>query len=751
MMRLQFPPPKMAAFLFVLAVALLCSSGCMTTQPAMSEDGVVQRWLVARPIPFSGKDRQTPDDASQKQAFARDWLLPSGGEASILPTAGMRLSAEASPPLKWQPLQTKNGLLDLQTPGHPTEYAIAYAFVEFDEAEHRRGFLGIGSDDAVKVWLNGKLVHENWTGRGVRLDDDLVPVELQPGKNRLLFKVQNGVGPWGLACRVMGEDEGRAIQAYNQYIHAVAEGDVTAIRAFCHTTTDEQRQRVEAGSLFWESMARLRKAFDEAYGPGRLRQLGFGCIRPDLKLPARPNFKMDGDRASLSPPQWWKIALIKVDNEWKEFVRPWPEAVAIAAAHGVNLLPLEKQTANTQAMNRIMDAVTADVRAGRCLSAADAFGILNARLHGLAGDMAPSLIAATVELTAPASQPASCPVPIIELRGDGAAMGKAYGSQMRDTIRLLDRDYLDRALNSIGSLLYASLTREVVLARAAKFQPLLRPEHLEELRALSATAGFDLRKALLANSMADLIGGEGCSTITLPASASTDGVARFGRNMDYVSLGVLDGHSILLIAHPKDRYAFASVTWPGLVGVMTGMNEHGLSLGCMSVVSSPYRKPDAMPNALLYRCVLEHCRTVDEAIAFLEKTPRQTVHTLMLMDASGDRVVTELTPEKVTVRRAPETAALVSTNHHRGTDLDTPGHCKRFDYLHDAARRQFGQLSEPTIEELLTGAAQGDSTLQSVVFEPANRVLYLAAGTGAPNHGFARIDLKPYFRRDYAE
>ena len=63
----------------------------------------------------------------------------------------------------------------------------------------------------------------------------------------------------------------------------------------------------------------------------------------------------------------------------------------------------------------------------------------------------------------------------------------------------------------------------------------------------------------------------------------------------------------------------------------------------------------------------------------------------------------------------------------------------------DAARRQFGQLSEARVEELLSGASKGD-TIQSMVFEPANRVLYLAVGAGAPNHGFARIDLKPHFR-----
>ena len=57
----------------------------------------------------------------------------------------------------------------------------------------------------------------------------------------------------------------------------------------------------------------------------------------------------------------------------------------------------------------------------------------------------------------------------------------------------------------------------------------------------------------------------------------------------------------------------------------------------------------------------------------LEKTPRQSANNLMLMDGAGNRAVVEITPESVIVRRAPEGQALLSTNHQRGDDLDTPG------------------------------------------------------------------------------
>jgi hypothetical protein len=51
------------------------------------------------------------------------------------------------------------------------------------------------------------------------------------------------------------------------------------------------------------------------------------------------------------------------------------------------------------------------------------------------------------------------------------------------------------------------------------------------------------------------------------------------------------------------------------------------------------------------------------------------------------------------------------------------------------------------LEKMLAGAAQGDATFQSMIFEPANLVVYLAVGADAPSKGFGRIELKPYLGR----
>ena len=69
---------------------------------------------------------------------------------------------------------------------------MAYAASEIVMPEAASALLALGSDDGVKVWLNGEKVHDRWALRGLETDADLVPLQLKKGTNRLLLKVQNG-------------------------------------------------------------------------------------------------------------------------------------------------------------------------------------------------------------------------------------------------------------------------------------------------------------------------------------------------------------------------------------------------------------------------------------------------------------------------------------------------------------------------------------------------------------------------------
>jgi len=66
--------------------------------------------------------------------------------------------------------------------------------------------LRLGSDDSVKVWLDGALVWSHDERRVITLDQDVVSVTIPAGRHPLLVKVTQGVGGWGFAVRVTDEN-----------------------------------------------------------------------------------------------------------------------------------------------------------------------------------------------------------------------------------------------------------------------------------------------------------------------------------------------------------------------------------------------------------------------------------------------------------------------------------------------------------------------------------------------------------------
>ena len=78
-------------------------------------------------------------------------------------------------------------------------YHSAYALINIVSSRDRKNVaMGVGSDDGVKVWLNGEVVHVNNVHRGTTGIQDLFRVDLRAGSNLLLVKVTDRFGHWGM-------------------------------------------------------------------------------------------------------------------------------------------------------------------------------------------------------------------------------------------------------------------------------------------------------------------------------------------------------------------------------------------------------------------------------------------------------------------------------------------------------------------------------------------------------------------------
>jgi len=170
----------------------------------------VRAWLVCGEFPNPARPGAEPV-APNRLGLGIDYLKEQGGEAGIVPVAGMAHTRPDGTKAEWKPQTFSWDIVDLTQafPGRPTENVVAYAFATVARRESGPVVLGLGSDDGVKVWINGRLVHEYIAERAARADEDLVEVALKAGENRILVKVEQGTGGWGFLFRVMDVAEAR--------------------------------------------------------------------------------------------------------------------------------------------------------------------------------------------------------------------------------------------------------------------------------------------------------------------------------------------------------------------------------------------------------------------------------------------------------------------------------------------------------------------------------------------------------------
>lgn len=268
-----------------------------------------------------------------------------------------------------------------------------------------------------------------------------------------------------------------------------------------------------------------------------------------------------------------------------------------------------------------------------------------------------------------------------------------------------------------------------------------------ELDSIIKTYGKDRDLIVVGNTLWDIGKLGGCAAFIVEPSRSKSGEPIVGRNFDFPTLGTLHQFSILMIYKPTGKYAFASVTFPPIIGVTSGMNEKGLSVAVVDIPStsdgSPRLNLSAVPMILSFRRILEECTTVEEAEKILRATPRTTLLNLAVCDKTHGAIF-ELTPKNV-IRRSCECGLCYSTNHFRTPELATNLICWRY-ALMDACKVE-PLIGLDDVKKKMHQVNQGEQTIQTMVFEPASVRMHVGLGKGPISaKPLDLVDLKTLFK-----
>jgi hypothetical protein len=161
--------------------------------------------------------------AVPRRSFVRDWQLlgpfPSTGEqahdAVFPPEREPVQLAKAydgfGGRVRWRPYHSAEDKIDLaayfQYWQGGAAYAVSWAYADRDQAVT----LGVGSDDGVRLWVNGEKVHDVKGGRQAKPGQDVVRARLKKGWNEIRAKVDNIVGTWELYLEFRTADGGQPL------------------------------------------------------------------------------------------------------------------------------------------------------------------------------------------------------------------------------------------------------------------------------------------------------------------------------------------------------------------------------------------------------------------------------------------------------------------------------------------------------------------------------------------------------------
>ncbi|WP_229717376.1 C45 family autoproteolytic acyltransferase/hydolase [Parapedobacter defluvii] len=263
----------------------------------------------------------------------------------------------------------------------------------------------------------------------------------------------------------------------------------------------------------------------------------------------------------------------------------------------------------------------------------------------------------------------------------------------------------------------------------------------------------------------------GCTSFAAWGAHTADGKLLIGRNFDFYVGDAFSEEKIVSFIRPDQGYKHAMVTWAGMVGAVSGMNEKGLTVTINAGKSDiPYKAKT--PISLLTREILQYAATIDEAIHIAQQREVFVSESIMVGSAADRKaVLIEVSPKKFGVYEVENNAdLLICANHFQSQPyLSDKKNLKQLEESHSAYRfERMNELiaSAPPLTPALAASAlrnrEGINGVRlgygnekainqllahhAVIFQPEDRLLWVSANPYQLGM-FVAYDLKTVFSR----
>ncbi len=311
------------------------------------------------------------------------------------------------------------------------------------------------------------------------------------------------------------------------------------------------------------------------------------------------------------------------------------------------------------------------------------------------------------------------------VKGDAFQRGEAIGKLSSDLLHYQEKVFVDQIREIVPSDSYLKFLRFFIVL----FNRHLGENVLEEYRneiygiSLSCTHEYDFigtpyERQLNYHSAHDLGHAMqdymlvGCSSFATWGTQSADSSLLIGRNFDFYVGDAFAENKQVAFYTPDQGYKFASVGWPGMIGVLSGMNETGLTV-TINAAKSAVPTGSATPISILTREILQYASTIDEAFAIAKKRKTFVSESILIGSAKdGKAAIIEKSPEKTVLFKGKESDRLISTNHYQSEEFSKDERNMENIRTSDSPYR-FARLEELINENMPIDASKAASILRN--------------------------------------
>ncbi len=164
-------------------------------------------------------DIKKAQNIAKHLGFITDWYIigpfknenRSGMETLFMPEVEINFNKiytdGAFHPVKWRKIfKPPFSKIDIKNYFTPDKNCVAYFLTFIDVPEDKYYYIGIGTDDGYKLWINDTLIKENNIYRKAFFDQERFKVYLKKGINKILLKISQEYFDWELYFRIFPVD-----------------------------------------------------------------------------------------------------------------------------------------------------------------------------------------------------------------------------------------------------------------------------------------------------------------------------------------------------------------------------------------------------------------------------------------------------------------------------------------------------------------------------------------------------------------